>query len=341
MKKENDIVEQGDIIACVKSNVRMEDILTIEKVIANDGLPKQFDENLKLGELQSYFNELIKNENDLEVFKQNDLAKKQVGELESQIQSYQLMNANLRAQQKIQQHELSLSYEKFLTDSTLYAQKVIAKTDYNSALSSYLSQQRNAKNTEVSIINNKIQINQMHKQVSELIAGKVEKENQLLVRLKASRDELTAQIRKWKETNLFLSPIDGEVAYLGYLQNLQFVENGKALFLIIPTSGNIFGLAELPISGSGKVMEGQVVNIRLQNYPYEQFGILSGVIESLSPIPNQNQYIVKIALPKGMVSSYKRELPFHQQLQGETEIITEDYRLLERFFYQMKKITTR
>ena len=80
------------------------------------------------------------------------------------------------------------------------------------------------------------------------------------------------------------------------------------------------------------------MNIRLYNYPSEQFGMLSGVVESLSLVPTGDKYLVRIALPNGMKSSFNKELLFKQQLQGETEIITEDLRLLHRFFYQIRKL---
>jgi hypothetical protein len=43
-------------------------------------------------------------------------------------------------------------------------------------------------------------------------------------------------------------------------------------------------------------------------------------------------------LPQGMISTHNKLLSFRPQLQGETEIITEDLRLLERVFYQFRKL---
>jgi len=39
-----------------------------------------------------------------------------------------------------------------------------------------------------------------------------------------------------------------------------------------------------------------------------------------------------------MTSTYKKKLHFTPQLQSETEIITEDLRVLERVLYQARKI---
>jgi len=43
-------------------------------------------------------------------------------------------------------------------------------------------------------------------------------------------------------------------------------------------------------------------------------------------------------LPKTLITSYNKEIEFKQEMQGVAEIITEDLRLIERVFYQFKKI---
>ncbi|MFM8740285.1 MAG: secretion protein HlyD, partial [Cytophagales bacterium] len=96
--------------------------------------------------------------------------------------------------------------------------------------------------------------------------------------------------------------------------------------------------AEMHVAGAGKVKLGKAVNILLHNYPFYQFGMFQGKIESISDVPEKEKYTVYISLPKGMTSSYNRQLAFRPQLQGETEIITEDLRVLERVFYQVRKL---
>jgi len=137
---------------------------------------------------------------------------------------------------------------------------------------------------------------------------------------------------------LITAPGKGTISYLGFLENELFIEPGKPLFSIIPEQGKLMARAELPIFASGKVKVGQQVNIRLENYPFEQFGLLHGSITSISEIPNENKYFVTIELPQKLITSQNKTIAFKQQLTGTTEIITEDLRLLERFFYQFRKL---
>ena len=83
---------------------------------------------------------------------------------------------------------------------------------------------------------------------------------------------------------------------------------------------------------------GQKVIIKLINYPFEEYGSLSGNIEEIEPTPTGNQYRVKIKLEKGLLTDHDKTLPFQAEMQGSLEIITGDMRLLERTFYGLRKM---
>ena len=87
---------------------------------------------------------------------------------------------------------------------------------------------------------------------------------------------------------------------------------------------------------------GQNVNIKLTNFPANEFGILRGEVKNISLIPNvDGLYSVDVALPSKLITSYDIEIDFKQEMSGTAEIITEDLRLNERFFYQFRDILKR
>lgn len=210
--------------------------------------------------------------------------------------------------------------------------------DFNQAKTAWLQQQRAFRTIETNLISNELQVNQIQKQINDLELQKTEQQQKLELNFANATHELIAQIRKWKETYLITSTGSGRVAYLGFLENEMFTDAGKPLFSIIPNGGALTARAELPVFGSGKVKVGQQVNIRLENYPFEQFGLLRGVITSISEIPNEKKYLVTIKLPETLITSQNKIINFTQQLSGTTEIITDDLRLLERLFYQLRKL---
>src|SRR5690606_16828152 len=127
----------------------------------------------------------------------------------------------------------------------------------------------------------------------------------------------------------------------------QTVNAGDLVFSIIPSNGSDF-IARLktPIQNSGKIKVGQKVNIRLENFPDEEFGILNGAVKTISLLPDsEGFYTIEVSLDSSthdssdfLFTSYGKKIQFTQEMRGVAEIITEDLRLIERFFYQIRNI---
>ena len=98
----------------------------------------------------------------------------------------------------------------------------------------------------------------------------------------------------------------------------------------------------LTLARSGKVKTGQKVNIRLQNFPENEYGILRGTVKNISLTPTEAggmvYYSVEITLNDGLITTYKKELPYLSDMQGQADIITEDISFLERLVLPLKKI---
>ena len=112
---------------------------------------------------------------------------------------------------------------------------------------------------------------------------------------------------------------------------------GKPFFnkAAVLRAGEIVGKALLPTFNSGKVQPGQRANIRLDGYPYQEFGVLQGQVTNIALVPDQETYLLEIALPDSLVTTYHRSIPFAQELPGQARIVTEDRRILERVFDQL------
>jgi multidrug efflux pump subunit AcrA (membrane-fusion protein) len=341
LKKENDKVKKGEVIAYLQSNASLDAVLFTE-----DQLKKGTDLLTvtlpgSLGDLQLHYATLISALTSLNALNENRIYDKQIGQLQKQIITYQKLGHSLAHQQKLFAQELKLNREKFITDSVLFVQKVTSVLDFNQARANWLLQQRNARNAETFLLNNETQINQLNKQISDLEIQKIEQQQKLELAVKQAKEQLLAQITKWKESYVFIASSSGSIAYLGFLEDQQFVDVNKPLLSIIPGQGKLVARAELPIYGSGKVTTGQSVNIRLENYPFEQFGLVNGRISAISLMAGEGKYWVTIELPEQLVTNQNKILPFKQELSGSTEIITEDLRLLERFLHHFRRILAR
>ncbi len=73
-------------------------------------------------------------------------------------------------------------------------------------------------------------------------------------------------------------------------------------------------------------------------YPYQEYGQIESRVDAISLVPRENMYTVETQLPNPLKTSFNKTLNFDQEMQGKAEIVTEDLRLIERFFYQILKI---
>jgi len=143
------------------------------------------------------------------------------------------------------------------------------------------------------------------------------------------------------------APFSGEVSYLSNFSQNQFIQAGTPLFAIIPENNKYVGYIQIPSQGFGKVKPEQEVHVKLDHYPYHEYGQVNGKVIEVTQMPsrdvsaNQSVYLAKIALTNDLVSTYNKELEFKPEMSGTAEIVTEDLRLMQRIFSKFKKIMDR
>lgn len=150
--------------------------------------------------------------------------------------------------------------------------------------------------------------------------------------------DLKEAIRKWESDYILRSSITGTISFIEIWNETQHINKGDLLFTIIPKENKTyFAKIKAPVVNSGKIKKGQNVNLKLLNYPEDEYGVLPARIASMSAIPNdEGFYLAHAYLSSKLITSYDVEIPFKGDIQAKAEIITEDLRLLERFFYQLK-----
>lgn len=94
---------------------------------------------------------------------------------------------------------------------------------------------------------------------------------------------------------------------------------------------NSVGAITIPAAGSGKIITGQQVNVFIANYPYSEYGYVTGTVESIDETPDVNgNYRVTVAFPDGMKTNFGHSLRAWQVMTGTAEIILENKRLTEK-----------
>jgi HlyD family secretion protein len=142
---------------------------------------------------------------------------------------------------------------------------------------------------------------------------------------------------------VLISPIAGNITFTKFWAKNQNVGGGETVFTIVPIEEpELIGKANMPIARSGKVRQGQKVNIRFENFPDAEFGMVRGIVKNISLIPTQVDnayfYTVEIVFPQELSTTYGKTLPFLPNMKGRADIVTDDITVLQRFIMPLRQI---
>lgn len=149
-----------------------------------------------------------------------------------------------------------------------------------------------------------------------------------------------SQLEEWKYRYVLTAPISGNVNFISFLQENQSVRNGLELFYIMPANPEYIGVMYVSQFNLGKIRQGQDVIIKFAGYPFEEYGSVRGRIAHISNVPKGADYLVKVALDNGLRTDFGKELEYREGMAATGEIITADNRLIEKFVYNVRKMTS-
>ena len=96
---------------------------------------------------------------------------------------------------------------------------------------------------------------------------------------------------------------------------------------------------------------GQEVIIRLDNYPYMEYGSIGGRVTMISALSNQSEtfakkndiqtYLITVDLPHKLTTNYGTTLDFNYEIKGVADILTKKRKLLLRLFDNLKYIASK
>ena len=344
-----DKVKQGAVLACmesianpaavVKVQSNLDSILLYVSQNSTDQIVKFFPDYSqqqylkKLGELQQPFQTFMQSFISFRDFISNGFYLRKRTMLLTDLNNIARLHSILKEQQILLEKDVALSKQTFDANESLAKDKVISPLDYRNEQSKLIAKQLSLPQIKSSIVANESQQNDKRKELAEL-------ENQIIVQKNnfiQALQSLISQIQQWEFKYLLKAPIDGTVQMAGFYQQNQFIKSGQLLFYVQPDSMQYFSEIFIPQYNFGKVTIGQDVLLKFLAYPYEQFGIVLGKIEFISPTPTDSGYLAKVTLPNGLTTNYGKTLQYQYGLFAQADIVTENMRLLERFYYNIRK----
>lgn len=345
--KDGDTVQANTPLAIIENSALYKDVLylksitdTIDADRANFRFPINDLPPLILGEINTSFSQFENNYSnyymniELKPFENdNDANRRAVAEAKRRL-------VNLIDQKRISEGAYRLKKIDFERDKLLYEKGVISKKEFELKQIELLQLEQSLTGLDGAISQNREVISNSNRNLKGSTIENALKESQLIRNTIQSFNQLKKEIDDWEKRYVLMSDIDGQVTFLSVWNETQTVKSGDLVFTVIPIKERAYvGRIEAPAANSGKIKVQQRVQIHLENFPSDEYGELDGIIATISPVPNQDgNYLINVDIDKELITSYNKKIPFKQEMRGAAKIITEDLRLIERFFYQLRNI---
>lgn len=344
--KDHQYVKKDQVLMVMQSTANFKDVLELKKyvdVMTPNNLssfPVNQVSHFKLGELQGDYNNFAKAYQDEQLFTRLQPYAPENLAANQSISEYRGRIITLKQQKNLEKAKYELTKKNYQRSQELFNQGVIAAVELENEKIKYLQAQQNYENINISLSQMEEAISNFNKTKSGA-AINTEKDK---ITYSSQTLQLFEQLRKtlkqWEQNYLIISSTDGMVSFQQFFAENQFVKMGDAIVSIFPKNQNkLVGRMSVPAANSGKITPGEKVLIKLDNYRFQEYGIVEGKVQNISLSPDKDgNYYVDITLPKGLKTSYNKNLKFDKELRGSAEIVTQDLRLIERFFYQIRKL---
>lgn len=343
--KDGDIVKRGQELGYIEGLANVEDVLTLESNLLKidtilisgkwDDIKKiDFIKFNRFGEIQNPFETFYISLQTLQAYWNGSIitGKKQL--IQNEISTLSSLSSNLSEQEGEVKKDLKLAEDVYKTNLNLFFDNVIPLAELQQIESKYIAKKLLYKQLQSNILNN---TNSHYSTTKQLIDINDNIEQEKLNFMKQF-NTLKNDVSNWKHQFILSASDNGKISFAGSVEEFQSVAKGQDLFYVMPE--NIYYLGEINLDqyNLGKVENGQTVIIKLKSYPFEEYGVVRGVIDNISEIDVNKQYLVKVKLPDGITTNLKKKLKFRFGMLGDAEIITKNTKVIDKLIYKLKRV---
>jgi len=346
---ENQTVQKGDPLALLENTANFADVIALKQkieVITRDFSLESCQSiwnlnqpgNYSLGEIQSGYESLTSLLKAYFFYNQHNITSNKQAIISQKKIYLSNLIANLKEQQQLKENERDKIMFKYKINKELYDQGVITLLDLNQIEFECINKNAEIVNVKNSILRSEIEINDLNSQLLESGNALSVQNSDYGIQIKEALNVLYAQILNWEKTFLLSSPENGVVTLLKHWKENQIALVDEPLMKVIPAGKELIVKGTIPAEGAGKLKVGQAAIIKVDAYPFEEFGTLEGIVMSVSQAPQEDNYFVDIHLSNGLSTTYGKELVLKQEMKASAEIITKKRTLLRRMFEKLLAI---
>lgn len=342
-------VEKGTLIAYLQNNLNIKDLRKLqnfmkkyEKIESLFQMEKiSFPEDLVLGKITADYArlQLVVKEFQMKL-KQSADTKKILTLQNERLETRKLRDILVKEKDYVNK-ELDLKKHDFNRREQLENEGIISTVDRENSNIELIQNLKQFNNLDKGIIQNKIRHEQLTLEIQSLQEKQDNKFDAFRLSISGLLNTIRQKILDWEEDYYVKAEIDGDLLLNTSLSQEVFLPANSVVATILPKQGCQMQYVKLvtPVQGIGKIKVGDKAILKLDNYPYKEYGTITSTIKSIAPLPSKTEqgdfYEIKIALKEPIITNYNKSIPFIPFSSLLTEIITEEKSVLERIFEQL------
>ncbi len=139
------------------------------------------------------------------------------------------------------------------------------------------------------------------------------------------------------------APVDGIILSLNIDNSGKVVQAGETIVEIAPQDAPLILSGSLPNKEAGFIKEGMTVQVKLDAYPYQHYGLISGTVNYLSADAKPNPqlgdvYQVEVALERDYITDNQQQIKFKAGQTATADIIIRRRRIVDVWLEPIKKL---
>lgn len=162
--------------------------------------------------------------------------------------------------------------------------------------------------------------------------------SQALETSSATISELQGKMRMHENTIDKLtikSPVAGEITALNYNTQGQSVGAGSRVAVIVPSDVHPIIMVVVPNKDIAGVVEGISARVKVNAYPFRQFGTVKAEVVRVFPLVDKPEFGVRLRLEQNFIQVNDKPVLLEPGLEVEVDLLTKRKRILELIFKQM------
>lgn len=347
-------VNRGDRIIYLNNTADLESIRQVKDLITsidlentNQVLRTKLPQELSLGKLQDEYGQLhLKFKEYQQVLKSLGIAN-QINNIKEEIQNIGILNQSITKEKSLYQSERALIEKDLDRQIKLYEEGLVSQVDLEDKRALLNKFDRNYETLEKSRIQTNIRQEALESDILRLREDRTKEIQKYQFSLAGLFENMRMAIIDWEAIYFIKASKDGIVELSDDIKKKPNLSPQTIIGYVIPNEAEQkYARLLVPPQRKGEISIGNKCLIKLDAYPYKQYGLIISEVSDFSKLStksldvNTPLYEVIVPLQDSLITEYGERIEFIPNMSFQAEIITEDKsflsRIMNKFFDLIK-----